>query len=381
MTIIKSNIKTSRPHSIVGLISNANNFSFSEVVQNVGQRCAKAVLALALTFVVGVNSYAADDSLLADSYPDRYTIVKGDTLWGISSKFLRDPWRWPEVWQGNPQVENPDLIFPGDVLVLTFVDGRPVLKTLRRETVKLSPSARATSFADAIPLVDPAAIAPYINSPLVTDTNEIKKAPYVVDGFNERLSMGKYDQFYARGIEDQTVEKFRIFRPGRHFVDPISGENLGWEAKHLGNANLLKEGDPTRLSITTAYEDINVRDRLRPVLVEEAMPFFAPKAPENEEIRGVILKAENKSAEHGALSIIAINLGEREGIDAGDVLRIRSQKTPKKDPFSGKRFFIPEENIGLALVFRTFEKVSYAIITDTNRQVIAGDVLVSPNAE
>jgi len=264
---------------------------------------------------------------------------------------------------------------------MTFVDGRPVLKALRRETVKLSPAARATRFEDAIPLIDPAAIGPYINSPLVTDENELSKAPYVVDGFNNRLILGKSDQFYARNIEDDTVERFRIFKPGRHFIDPFTKESLGWEAKHLGNAQMMKGGDPSRLLITTAHEDINVRDRLRPVLVEEALPFFAPTAPIDASVRGVILATPNKATELGALSIIAINLGEREQIKAGDVLRVKSQKKPKKDPYTGKKYYIPEEEIGLALVFRTFEKVSYAIITDSNRQVAPGDVLVSPDAE
>jgi hypothetical protein len=341
--------------------------------------------ALILTIAIGGNSHAQNGSLLAESYPDRYTVEDGDTLWGISSKFLNDPWRWPEVWQGNPQVENPDLIFPGDVLVLTFFDGRPVLRSLRREevrdAVKLSPSPRVSRKNDAVPLIDPAAIAPYINSPLVTDEKQMKAAPYVVEGFNNRLILGKYDQFYARGIVDQSVKKYRIYKPGRRFIDPVSGESLGWEALHLGDADLLKEGDPARLTITTGYEDINIRDRLQPVLEETALLFFTPRPPKNDSIRGVILDTPNRATELGALSIVAINLGEREGLEAGNVLRIRSQKIPKKDPLNGEKYFIPEEDVGLALVFRTFEKVSYAIITDSNRQVSSGDAVVSPNAD
>ncbi len=326
-------------------------------------------------------SIAADNPILNDSYPDRYTVVDGDTLWDISGKFLRDPWRWPEVWQGNPQVENPDLIYPGDVLVMTFVDGRPVLKTLRRETVKLSPTPRSIDYSDAIPVVDPGAISAYINSPLVTDENELKNAGYVVDGFDNRLLMGMYDKFYARGILDEEAVEYRVFRPGRHFVDPVSKENLGWEAVHVGDANMLKYGDPSRLVLTRAYEDATIRDRLRPIYKKEAAPFFFPKAPENDEIRGVILETPNRATELGALSVIAVNLGEREGVQAGDVFRIKSQSKPKKDPMTGENYAIPEERIGLAMVFRTFNKVSYALVTDSNRQVQPGDVLVSPNAD
>lgn len=394
MTIIKSYINTPSSDAAPGATNNNSakarmsplRLTFSHVLKNAARHSLLVLASLALTVGIGINSYAAEDSLLAESYPQRYTVEDGDTLWGISSKFLRDPWRWPEVWQGNPQVENPDLIFPGDVLVMTFVDGKPVLKSLRRSrvnsnTVKLSPVARVTLFGDAVPLIDPAAIGPYINSPLVTDADEMKTAAYVVDGFNSRLIMGKYDQFYARGIVDQSVSSYRVFKPGRHFVDPFTGESLGWEAIHLGDANLLKEGDPARLTITTGYEDINIRDRLRPIAQQEVLPFFAPKAPKDDQIRGVILETPNKAAELGALSIVAVNLGEREGVQAGDVFRVRSQKVAKKDPFTGEKYFIPEENVGIALVFRTFEKVSYAIITDSSRQVAAGDVLLSPNAD
>ena len=337
-----------------------------------------ALCAIGITFV---SSLAFANPVLAPGYPDRYIVVEGDTLWHISGKFLRDPWRWPEVWQGNPQVENPDLIYPGDVLVMTFIDGKPVLRSLRRETVRLSPSAREISYRDAIPPVDPAAIQAYINSPLVTDEEEILTAGYVVEGIDSRLIMGKYDQFYARGIEDQSADEYRVFRPGRHFVDPISKESLGWEAEHVGDARMLQDGDPSRLTLLNTYSDVSIRDRLRAVHMKESLPFFYPKAPLNSKLRGMILETPNRSTEFGSLSVVALNLGERESVVAGDVFRIRSQADERRDPMTKELYNLPEEEIGLLLVFRTFAKVSYALVTNSTRQLRAGDVVVSPDFE
>ncbi len=342
------------------------------------KRSARVLLLAILTSFFGTFAVSADTAGLVDGHPDRYTVVDGDTLWGISSRFLSDPWRWPEVWKGNPEVENPDLIYPGDVLVLSFIDGRPSLRALRRETVKLSPEPRATSFLDAIPPIDPSAIEAYINSPLVTNTKELEQAGYIVQGKDNRLVAGKYDQVYARAVAED-ADSFRVFRPGRTFVDPVSKEALGFEAVHVGDANMLRRGDDvSRLVLTKTYTDAGVRDRLRPIYEEQALPFFYPKAPDNDELRGMILITENEATELGAMSVVAVNLGEREGVSAGDVFRILSQKQTRKDPFNGESYEIPEEKIGLALVFRTFEKVSYALITDTSQQVTPGDIFISP---
>ncbi len=351
---------------------------------------ANLMIGLMLTIVAGIAS-SQSSSILADNFPERYVVVKGDTLWDISKRFLRDSWRWPEVWQGNPQVENPDLIYPGDVLVLTFIDGKPVLRKLGRDSVKLSPQARVSGLLDAIPAIDPSSIQAYLRAPLVTDKDELATAPYIVDGFDDRLLLGQYSQFYARGfsqvdkdgtkVNTPITKEYNVFRPGRKFIDPDTGEFLGWEAVDLGEANFLKDGDPARLIVTTSHEDIAVRDRLRPIFTKEAFPFFYPHAPVNESVRGYILETPNRATELGALSVIAINLGRRNGIDPGTVLRIKSKSREKKDPVTGEAYSIPEEPVGLAMVFRTFDKVSYAIVTDTERQVEPGDILVSPNAE
>lgn len=361
------------------------------------KQIAGLMIGLMLSLSAGVATFAQDSSILASDYPERYVVVKGDTLWDISSRFLRDPWRWPEVWQGNPQVENPDLIYPGDVLVLTFIDGRPVLRKLGQEKRdgRLSPKIRSTALLNAIPAIDPSAIQAYLRAPLVTDENELSRAPYVVDGFDNRLLLGQYSQFYARGFnntitvdgQDKLIDpadlvyasEYNLFRPGRRFVDPITGETLGFEAVDLGMASFLKAGDPARLVVSEGHQDITIRDRLRPVFEKEALPFFYPHAPSNSAIRGLILETPNRSTELGALSIVAINLGERESVDVGTVFRVMSKARLKKDPVTSEQYSIPEEPVGLAMVFRTFEKVSYAIITDTERQVEPNDVLISPD--
>jgi hypothetical protein len=325
--------------------------------------------------------WSQDAPILAADYPDRYTVIDGDTLWGISSRFLRDPWRWPEVWQGNPQVENPDLIYPGDVLLMSFIDGKATVRSLRREVVKLLPTARAEDYSEAIPPIDPAAIQAYLNAPLVTDEEELLKAAYIVEGFDSRLLLGRYNKFYARGITDLEAKEYRVFRPGRHFKDPVTGESLGFEAKHLGDAKMLTVSDPSKLIITKSLEDITIRDRLRPIRVKEALPFFYPSAPLDSSVTGVILETPNRSTELGALSVIAINLGEREQMRPGDVLRIFSHSRTRDDPMTGEEYSTPEERVGLALIFRTFAKVSYAIITDSERQVLPGDILRSPEYE
>lgn len=331
-----------------------------------------------LLLVLSSVAIAQADELLVDDYPDKYTVVQGDTLWDIAARFLKDPWRWPEIWKANPYVENPDLIFPDDLLVLTFEGGNPVLKALRKETVKLGPSIREQALNKAIPTIDPSVIQPYLSAPLVTSKNELTSAGYVVEGLDGKLVMGKYDQFYARGVKEQDAEQYRVFRPGRKFINPLTGEHLGWEAEHVADVRLLKGGDTARFTILKNYTEVTVRDRLRPVTVKATLPYYYPAPPKDKEVYGVILDTQNKSTELGALSVVAISLGEREGIEPGNVLRIKSEPESRKDPVTKKNYKLPEEPVGLLMVFKTFEKVSYAIVTNASRAIKPGYTVVSP---
>lgn len=334
-----------------------------------------------LVLVLLSFNVATANELLKKDYPERYTVVNGDTLWDISGKFLNQPWRWPELWQANEYIQNPHLIFPGDVLVLTWVDGKPQLKALRRETVKLKPSIRDSDLQNAIPPISPAAILPYLSAPLVTDQREMKEAPYVVSATEGKLVAGKYDQIYARGLGKYENGNFRIFRPGRKFIHPETKELLGLEAIHIGDSRLLKPGDPGRLIVQESFEEVAVLDVMREVSSEsKSLPYFYPRAPEDEKIKGYILKEQNRVTELGPLNVVVVTLGEREKVVPGHVFKIMSQKETRKDPKTKKRYQIPHEQVGLMMVFRVFEKVSYALITDSQRPINAGDVVIHPDA-
>ncbi len=315
---------------------------------------------------------------LKPGHPQRYTVQKGDTLWGIANKFLRDPWRWPEIWQRNQAIENPHLIFPGDVLVVSMTDGGPEMKVLRKRTVsKLSPVAYATSRDDAIYTVPPGAILPFLSAPLVIEEGELDDAGYVASGLEGRLAVGKYQEFYGRGLETGANKDYQIFRPGRRLVHPETDEFLGVQALHVGNARVVAPGETTRLEATRANLEISPGDRMLPAPEGLGFPYFMPRAPSSD-VRGLILDAPLGVAEVGPLSVVIISLGEREGMEPGHVLRIHRQERPRRDPVTGEMFTPPPLSSGLLMVFRTFEKVSYALVLNTTAAVHIKDALTAP---
>ena len=332
-----------------------------------------------LTSALSSVSFAA--GLLKVGHPDKYIVKKGDTLWDISELFLQSPWRWPEIWQNNADIENPDLIFPGDVLFLTFIDGKPVLRALKREVVKLNPSIREEEVNIAIPPISPRSIAAFLKAPLVTSNEEIEVAPYIVDGFYDRLVAGKFDQMYARGIKETTAANFQIFRVGRKFIHPVTKESLGIEALDIGTASLERPGDPARIAISSSREEVAIEDRLRPSNDIGVVPFFFPSSHPDKKIEGYILPVEERTPELGPLDrVIAITLGSREGVKLGQVFKVLSSPIVKKDPLNPRESFtIPEEDIGLIMVFRVFDKVSYAVVTDVERPLAPGNKVVHPD--
>ncbi len=366
-------------------------------------------------FLAAAVPVSADTIQLKNGHPDRYVVQKGDTLWDISKRFLEDPWRWAGVWTINEQVQNPHLIYPGDVIVLTWKDGKPQLGVQREEaaappteqpapagetpaeqtappavaaplapapsglrTVKLRPRIHTESIKDAIPTIDPAAIAPFLTSTIAVSRSELEDAGYVTVGLDNRLALGDGSEFYARRLPRQTkAEHYLVFRPGRALQHPDTGVVLAYEAIFLGEARLLKAGDPARLVVTRVNQEILPSDRLIEAPERPGLPYYMPRVPAKK-VEGRILGSQNGMREYGPNAVVAISLGRRDGIEEGHVLRILRHVGQHKDPVTGRYYNIPDENSGLLMVFRVFERVSYGIITDVNRPIQLYDALRNP---
>jgi hypothetical protein len=333
----------------------------------------------------GLGAAAAGAATLRPDHPERYTVVKGDTLWGIAARFLKDPWRWPSVWKLNEQIKNPHLIYPGDVIALTIVGGEPQLTVVREEPPpapalpeeRLSPQVRVEPLARAIPTVAPEVIGPFLSQPLVVGKNELDKAPYVTTGQDFRVALGSGDEFFARGLGSKPAEYYQLFRPGRALVHPDTGEVLAYEAQHLGDAKLLEPGDPSKLVVTRVKQEILPTDRLIKAPKEVSLPHYFPRPPQRP-VYGRILSASGGLREFGPLSVVAISLGRRDEMEEGHVLRILRHPGRHKDPLTKRLYTLPEEESGLLMVFRVFERVSYALVMDASRPIHIYDAVKTP---
>jgi LysM repeat protein len=279
---------------------------------------------------------------LAPGAPGEYTVAKGDTLWGIASRFLKDPWKWPQIWEMNrDQIKDPHWIYPGNVIRLDTSSGSPRLTMgssggpgggtgvdtgpsggteaeATSNVVKLDARIRVEGLTSAIPSIPGSAIGPFLTQPLVIEEGGMDGAPTIVATEESRVIVGQGDLAYADRIASTDGVNWQVFRPGVALRDPESGEILGYEAKYVGDARVRRFGDPTTLEITKARREINRGDRLTPAR-EVSFPSYVPHAPDKP-VRAQIMTVDEGVSELGQFQIIAINRGGRDGIEVGDVL-------------------------------------------------------------
>ena len=339
----------------------------------------KSLLALLLLAASGL---AQADVQLKDGHPDRYTVAKGDTLWDISGKFLSQPWKWPEIWHANPQVENPHLIYPGDQLSLVYIDGQPRLMLNRGEsrgTIRLSPQVRSTPMAEAIPAIPLDAINSFLLSNRIVDTPEqFQGAPYVVAGDAERVVSGAGDRVYARGVFDEAAPAYGIFRQGKTYTDPETKEFLGINADDIGSGQIVaEEGDVGTLVLTRSTQEVRLGDRLFATEERAINSSFMPSEPTSD-INGVILDVPRGVTQIGQFDVVTINKGLRDGLSEGNVLAIYKTGETVRDRVTGESVKIPDERSGLLMVFRAYDKLSYGLVLGASRSLELMDKVRNP---
>ncbi|HEX8778482.1 MAG TPA: LysM domain-containing protein [Rhodanobacter sp.] len=370
----------------------------------------KAFTVLAGTMVAAAVC-AAGASQLRSTHPDNYTVRRGDTLWGISARFLVKPWLWPEIWQANPQVRNPHLIYPGDVLNLSFING-PALKlepTVHRE-------------GEAVPAIPLDALKTFLKDLRVMDSSVVSKAPYVV-GLEENQLRGTVGQnIYVRGLDSQPGQRWAIVRPEhvfRGFDDGsggnaefgdelyanaamvrspweedfnngsghfLRGRDMGVEVKVIGTAETLRAGDPSTLLLLDSTQEVRSGDRIMPVDDNPYDPYFYPHAPKQQPKDGRVIAFTDAMDAVGPHQVVALSVGSKDGVDNGTTFAIWQPGDNIHDDVAsnswdrgvGKRVTLPEEYIGHVMVFRTFDNVSYGLVMDGLRPVKKGDRLRLP---
>ena len=356
----------------------------------------RLLAAVAVTLVLAAAPARSDEIQVNEQVPDRYTVQKGDTLWGISGKFLKQPWRWPEIWRLNrDQIKNPHWIYPGDVVVLDKDAGQWRLR-VERPVTKLSPTVRVQPLdADAVPSIPPGDIEPYLTKPLITGTEGLVGAAEVVAGRDERTLRGENDMVYVAGVDPKAGDLWLIYRPGRVLYSPDDGSFLGWEQRFLGTAKIERFAEVSTARIASANEEILVGDKLIPT-PREQLVNYAPHAPDKP-VNGRIIGLARDSLEVGRGAIVVLDRGARSGVDVGTVLAIYRVVAPIQDPRPSKEpdriwqwaeptiFYqperllkVPDERTGLVFVFRVFDNVSYGLVLNTTDPVHLGDYVRNP---
>src|SRR3972149_4969013 len=338
------------------------------------------LLGIYLIFSAVVSVATTETINLKPGHPERYTVVKGDTLWDISARFLQDPWLWPDIWHINPGITNPHLIFPGDEIALTFVDGKPVITGKRGKdnsglnTIKLSPHARASRLETAIPTIPLDSIKQFLKYPRVISKHELDGSPYIVAGEEGRLISGTENKIYVRGITDKENLEYSILRPGQAYMNPGGGKKdiLGYEAINVGSANVIKFGDPATLFITNSTREILIGDKLLPVTKEEEISqHFLPHAP-GSTVNGLIISVFGGVSRISQYQVVALNQGLRDNIETGHVLAIYQTGATVRDtvnPKMGGTVKLPDERAGTLMVIRPFERISYALVMEAKRDI------------
>jgi hypothetical protein len=338
---------------------------------------------------------------LSPNAPDKHVVVKGDTLWDISARFLKSPWLWPEIWQLNrEQIGNPQLIYPGDIIYLDRSGAQPRLRLGKsvsdtgtaaaaaagsrpgssETTVRLEPLVRSMPLGtDAIPMVNLAAVQVFLNRPLIVDEQGLRSHPRIVGTQDGRVHLAAGDLAYVRGLPEQDMtlnSEWYIYRPAKPLLDPVSRKPIAWETVSVGSAQLTRKGDPATFRLRRASEEVAAGDRLMPA-VPAAVPSFVPRAPDNP-VSGQIVSVYRGIDQVGKLNVVALSIGAEQGLAIGNVLTVLSADRTIVDRETKERVVLPNETIGELIIFRVFDRIAYALVVSASEAIAVGATVKNP---
>jgi hypothetical protein len=341
-----------------------------------------------------VSSAAAD---IRSDHPRTYTVRQGDTLWDIAARFLEQPWQWPEIWHANPEISNPHLIYPGDVLELVYVDGKPRLKRKTGQTTKLKLSPQVRSDEGAVPPVPLDAIGPFLSHPQVIDAGALEDGAHIIGFPDGNLMGGEGMRAYVHGMENTGAVAFDILRRGKTYYDSATGEALGYLARHVGTASLERGGDPATVRLDATSIEVMRGDRVVARRSAVRPDYFFPRPPAVP-VYGQILDAYESLSQVARHHVVLIDRGSADGLAVGDVLLVDNQGGTVRDtygPLEEQRVYdtvggvfrqslippeirLPDERAGNLIVFDVFERMSLGLIMDSRRPIHKGALVHNP---
>ena len=344
-----------------------------------GGFCALLIASLAL----------AEEVELKEGHLEHYTVINGDTLWSIADKFLAKPWQCPDIWQENPQIQDPHWIYPGDELVLHAAGGRPFIRVESRaaqpsyslerpDEVKLSPTIRVEPLTQAIPTIPLNAIQPFLMQTRVVDAGVMETAPYVIEFADEHIAGGAGDRLYVRGLPDSQLTGYTVFRGGAPYKDAETGEILGYEALYVADVSFQLAGDPSTFLITKSNRDVRIGDNILPVASEQVQMSYRPHPP-SFPVQGHIIAVVDGVSQIGQYNVVTIDRGKADGLETGHVLEIR--RSGKERVYRGgveENFTVPSEKEGYLMIFRAYDRVSYGLVMNAIRSIQLNDIVQTP---
>jgi hypothetical protein len=334
--------------------------------------------------------------LTADA-PDQYVVKRGDTLWDISKVFLREPWYWPEIWYVNPQVQNPHLIYPGDVLKLVYVEGQPRLTIAERGGAgvkRLSPDVRREPLNQAITAIPYEVIAGFAGRPSLLTKEQVEEAPYVVAMRDEHIIGGMGNEVYAMGIGSAPTEsQFSVIHVEGKVKDPETNDVLGYTGVYVGQGQVSRSGEPAKLVLTESAREALQGDKLFPQS-NEVLTDFVPHSP-NSEVDAAVIAVRSMTV-MGQYNVVALNRGTESGLEPGHVLAVERLSGSVRDKYSkgglstdrrsmsltsngaGKKVTLPPERVGVIMVFKAYDRISYGLVMETTHEIREGDRAKNP---